>query len=79
MMSDDPNSPSKLVSASNEIEAAAIVNALLVYEIEAFMTGGYTSGFKAEAPGCVDVLVRQSDLDRAIKALAEIEKQYGDE
>ncbi len=39
--------------------------------IRAFAAGGYTAGFRAEAPGDVKILVKQADLDRARKALAE--------
>ena len=42
------------------------------------MTGGFTAGFKAEAPGSVQILVRSSDLDEAERALAEIRKDEGE-
>ena len=71
----DPNDPEKLLSVPNEIEAAAIVNALADYDIEAFAAGGYTAGFRAEAPGNVTVLVKHADLERAKQALAEIREQ----
>ena len=64
-MSGDPNTPCKLLSVANEIEAGDLVTALAAYDIEAFTVGGFTSGFKAEAPGNVQILVRRSDLDRA--------------
>lgn len=70
----DPNSPCVLTSVANEIEAAAIVTALADYAIEAAVTGGFTAGFKAEAPGLVQILVKESDFDRAKLALAEIRK-----
>jgi hypothetical protein len=73
-MSNDPDAPIRLISTSHEIEAAAIVNALQLYGIKSHAAGGYTSGFRAEAPGTVDVLVRQADFDQAKKALAEIQK-----
>lgn len=74
-MRSDPNRPEVLLSVSNEIEAGVIVTALAEYGIEALTTGGYTSGFKAEAPGYVAILVKQADLDRAKQALAEIQQQ----
>jgi hypothetical protein len=77
-MTSDPNRPEVLLSVANEIEAAAMVNALAEYGVEAFAAGGYTSGFKAEAPGNVMILVKQADLDRAKQALAEIRQQQGD-
>jgi hypothetical protein len=74
----DPNRPEKLLSVASEIEAAAMVNALAECGVEAFAAGGYTSGFKAEAPGDVKILVKHTDLDRARQALAEIRQQQGD-
>ena len=74
-MASDPNRPEKLLSVANEIESAAMVTALAEYGVEAFAAGGYTSGFKAEAPGTVAVLVKQADLDRATQALAEIRQR----
>jgi len=76
-MTDQSNSPCALLSAANEIEAAGVVTALAEYGIEASVTGGFTSGFKAEAPGSIQVLVRRSDLDRAKLALAEIREDRG--
>jgi len=61
-----------LVSVPSEVEAAAIVTALAEYGIEAHAVGGYTAGFRAEAPGDVKVSVKHADLDRARQALAEI-------
>jgi hypothetical protein len=77
-MSGDPNGPCELTSVSSEIEAADIATALSAYDVEAFFVGGAVSGFKAEAPGSVQVLVRRSDLDRAKSALAEIQADEGD-
>ncbi len=71
-MAQDPNSPRVLLTTRNEVEAAGIVTALAACDIEASITGGFTSGFKAEAPGNVQVLVRSADLERAKQALAEI-------
>jgi hypothetical protein len=74
-MTPDPNRPEVLLSVPNEIEAAAITTALAEYGVEAFAAGGYTSGFRAEAPGNVKVLVKHADLDRAKQALAGIRQQ----
>ncbi len=60
-----------LVSVPTESEAAVIVAALDERGIEATATGGFTSGFKAEAPGMVKVLVKSDDLETARQALAE--------
>jgi hypothetical protein len=77
-MTDDPNRPKVLLAVSSEVEAAAIVTALEPHEIEAITVGGYTSGFKAEAPGTVAVVVKMADFDRAKQALAEIREQQGE-
>lgn len=77
-MAADPKGLEVLVSVSNEIEAAAIVTALAEYGVKATATGGYTSGFKAEAPGGVNVIVANADLDRARQALAEIQEKQDD-
>lgn len=76
-MTTDPNAPVLLASARNEVEAAAICSALAAYGIQASATGGYTSGFKAEAPGEVKVMVKHGDLERAAQALKEIRQEQG--
>ncbi len=68
----DPNNPEVLTSVRTDVEAAAIVGALAARGIEASTTGGYTAGFRAEAPGYVNVIVKYEDLDRARHALVEI-------
>lgn len=60
-----------LVSVPSEIEAAAIVSVLSERGIEATATGGLTAGFKAEAPGEVNVLVSAADAERAKQVLDE--------
>ena len=74
----DPNNPEVLTSVRTDVEAAAIVSALTACGIEASTTGGYTAGFRAEAPGCVNVIVKYADLHRARNALAEIEQDQAD-
>jgi hypothetical protein len=74
-MAPDPNRPEKLLAVANEIEATGITSALAEYGIEAFAVGGYTAGFKAEAPGTVAVMVRHADFDRAKQALKKIEQE----
>jgi hypothetical protein len=76
-MKSDPKQPETLLSVSTEIEAAAIANALVEHGIEALTVGGHTSGFKAEAPGSVAVVVKQADFDRARNALSEVRQQQG--
>ena len=77
-MADDPLSPKVLVSVANEVEAAAVVSALAAHGIRARAVGGYTSGFRAEAPGLVKVVVGQADLARAEKVLVELESERGE-
>ncbi len=73
-MTTDPHNPEVLTRVRTEVEAAALVTALAARGIEAFTTGSYTAGFRAEAPGEVQVLVRREDLARAQQTLAEIEQ-----
>jgi hypothetical protein len=77
-MTADPNNPEVLTSVRTDVEAAAIVGALAARGIEASTTGGYTAGFRAEAPGYVNVVVKYADLDRARHALAEIEQDQSE-
>ena len=74
-MASDPNRPEPLLSVPNEFEAAAIVTALADYGIEAITTGGYDV-FNAGAMSDVAILVKQADLDRAKRALAEIRTEH---
>ncbi|MBT4864944.1 MAG: hypothetical protein HON53_07500 [Planctomycetaceae bacterium] len=63
-----------LISVPSEVEAAAIVGMLSEEGIEAKATGGLTAGFKAEAPGEVNVLVAAADAERAKLVLGQFEK-----
>ncbi len=74
----DPNNPEVLTSVRTDVEAAVIVSALAACGIQASTTGSYTAGFRAEAPGYVNVIVKCEDLDRARQALAEIEQDQTD-
>ena len=71
-MTTDPDNPETLTAVNTEAEALLIAGMLEEHGIEATVTGGYTSGFKAAVPGEVRVLVRNSDLERARGALEEI-------
>ena len=73
-MSADPNNPTRLTSCANEIEAAAVIGALQDAGIDAQMVGGFTSGFRAEAPGDVEIVVRECDLDVAKKTLQKFQQ-----
>ena len=71
-MSSDPNSLEILARVATEVEAAALQGALAEHAIDAVITGGFTAGFKAEAPGDVAVLVREADLADARAVLTEL-------
>jgi hypothetical protein len=73
---EDANSPCTLLSVADDAEAAGIVTALAAYGIQAMAVGGFVSGFKAEAPGNIQVVVRTSDFDAAKLALAEIQSNH---
>ena len=51
-----------------------IVAALKQGDVEAVAEGVLTSGFRAEAPGMIRILVRREDMDRAKTVLAEYEQ-----
>lgn len=71
-MMTDPNNPEVLIAVPTDVEATAIVTALAERGVQASTTGGFTAGFRAEAPGQVSVIVRHSDLAQAKHELAEI-------
>ncbi|HRX81793.1 MAG TPA: DUF2007 domain-containing protein, partial [Pirellulaceae bacterium] len=74
-MTSDPNSPTVVYSAVNPIEAAAVATALEAEGIETTTTGSYTSGFQAEAPGEIQVVVRQSQAEKARAILERLEEE----
>lgn len=55
-----------------------IVAALAEHEMLATMTGQFTAGFRAEAPGWVRILVAEQDLPRAQALLEEIKAEQGE-
>ena len=69
---DDPNRPVVLTKVENETLAALIVAGLEERGVEAETTGALTSGFRAQAPGGVQVIVRAVDKDRAEEALNDM-------
>ncbi len=60
-----------LRSVPTEMHAAILVSRLNEGGIDAWAEGGISSGYRAEAPGNANVLVRQHDLPRAISVLEE--------
>jgi len=73
-MSEQAGDVTTLVQVATEIEAEAIAAALEEHGIRAETAGGYTAGFRAEAPGMVRILVRSEDLAKARVALEQIQK-----
>jgi len=63
-----------LISLPTEYEAVLMVQALEARGIQAYADGALTSGFRAEAPGEVKVIVRQSNLVAARAFLCELGK-----
>ena len=63
-----------MISLPSEYEAILMVQALEARGITAHIAGALTSGFRAEAPGEVQVVVRQSDLTQARDVLRELGK-----
>ena len=68
-MTDDSITAVELTSAANDMEAAAIVAALNAEGIETVTTGDFTAGFRAEAPGNVQIIVKSCDLARGQELL----------
>lgn len=58
-----------------EVSASVLVSVLQDEGIRATATGGFTAGFRAEAPGIVRVLVFDADADRARLIIKEIEAE----
>jgi hypothetical protein len=74
----DPLSPRRLASFTGELQAEALVEALAAENIRAMAMGGYISGFRAEAPGEVQVVVASQDLPRAMEILEKFEADAED-
>ena len=55
-----------------ETEASILVSVLADEGIKAVATGGFTAGFRTEAPGWVSVQTLESDAQRAKEVLAEL-------
>ena len=73
---DDLNDEKLVTVAERATEtAASILVAVLEDEgIEAVATGGFTAGFRAEAPGMVRVQTLQRDARRAVQILSELKQ-----
>ena len=58
-----------------EASASVLVSVLQDEGIRAIATGGYTAGFRAEAPGVVRVLTFEADAERAREIISGIESE----
>ena len=67
-----------LVAFPTEFGASTVVAALAERGIRAHHVGGFTANFRAEAPGVVQVVVAEEDLQRARSALQEIQSEMDD-
>ncbi len=63
-----------LIRTEDEIEATLIAQSLEESGIKATTTGAFTAGFRAEAPGYVNVIVSAKDLAKATKLLESIQR-----
>ena len=79
MSNEQPNlDDAKLVTVakrSSEVAASILVSVLQDEGIKAIATGGFTAGFRAEAPGLVRVQTFESDAERARQIISELESQ----
>jgi len=77
-MTHEPEHIVVLTSTPLEMQAGIIVGALQQNGIKATMSGQTTAGFRAEAPGWVQVLVAEDDLPRARAVLEELRRESKD-
>jgi hypothetical protein len=75
MPQSEPENLTILIRVPSEIEAAPLVAALELENIHVTMTGGFTAGFIAEAPGDVQIKVLESDLQRAKLAIEKFQSE----
>lgn len=74
-MGSTTSNPAKLTEVYANMEAAMIVAALEAHGIESHLTGEYTSQFRAESLGNVNILVSDADLARAQEVLRDFGNQ----
>ena len=68
---ENPEELTTIAHIPSEAEAAPIVDALVQAGIAATMTGGFTAGFIAEAPGDISINVFKRDQEKARKVLQQ--------
>lgn len=69
----------EVASRPTEAEATMLVTVLADEGIRAVATGGFTAGFRAEAPGWVSVQTLESDATRAKEIIAELKQVVDDD
>lgn len=74
-MMDNPNQLKTLTQVNDEAHGSLIVGVLQDAGIKATLTGVYTAGFRAEAPGYVSVVVNEKDLAQATRILQAMEQE----
>ena len=74
-MADLNENLARLTSVRTEMEGGVIVGGLEQRGIKATMSGVYTTNFRAEAPGWVEILVAEHELAKAQEALVEIQEE----
>jgi hypothetical protein len=68
---ESPEELTSLIHVPTESEAAPIVEALKAAGISATMTGGFTAGFIAEAPGDISIQIFKRDEAAAAEVLRQ--------
>lgn len=83
MNDDDKNLDSAtlvtVAQRADESSASIVVSILEEAGIRAVATGGFTAGFRAEAPGMVKIKTLEQDAERAKKIIAEIKVEWPEE
>lgn len=74
----DPESPIKLDTFNDSYQAANLVARLEEVGINATAIGGFVSGFQAESPGYVDVVVPKSQFESAQNYLDQLSDELDD-
>lgn len=74
-MTADDDTLAIVATVPSEVEGQLLANILNDRGIPAAITGGFTSQFRAEAPGWVRVMVKQNSLSAAQSVLAERAQQ----
>ena len=67
----DPTAPKKVAVFDSFQEASLMVSRLKEYGIAATAVGGFISGFVAESPGFVDVMVPSKQFSQATELVEE--------